>query len=583
MSSEKKIEANRRNGRKSSGPKSDEGKSRSRLNALKHGMRANLLVLPGEDAEACQGRVDGWIDSLKPRNEAEQYLAERAARISLQLDRIERAHLARLTANINNAAAGVAQPEAEGEGEDVLTLGWRLFWSTRGPLSLYPHTQLGPLPKPGVSWSGDVDDLNNPGRLVFSLESTAKGCDWLLDRWAELRRLLEQGQPWRSPDKLKATRLLGRQPVDALYDPQVGVVFLACHQLDPSGGELFHEIWYELKDDQLYVAKKRLNARPLDWLQPQSDVEARQALFRIVAQAVERLETIAEAHRKRAEINAHLIADQLAFDGSVEGERLRRYETSCGRALLRTLDAFDKRHRAAAGDDDDDDGIGPVVPASIDECVPVSIVEVESDIPINPAFAAASTDVLIDWSTPIADMEIPQPVEPADVGTLSHCEPDAIQRKPRIAERTHGPRQPAPQPKTAERTHGPRQPAPQPKTAERTHGHRQTVSRRRPKTDRERISPPRMAKETKRWTTQSRTQSTKRETADQRRGSQLSLPIPRSSDLAATIMIRPVRSEFAIRGRLVHVLESFLVLARECNRRSDHPHTPDPHRRSHPR
>ena len=227
MVSENKIEANRRNAQKSTGPKSAEGKSRSRLNGLKHGMRANLLVLPGEDAEACQGRVDGWIDSLKPRDEAEQYLAERAARISLQLDRIERAHLARLTANINNAAARVPQPEAE--GEDVLTLGWRLFWSARGPLSLYPHTQLGPLAKPGVSWSGDVNDLNNPGRIVCSLESTAKGCDWLLDRWAELRSLLELRQPWRSPDKLKATRLLGRQPVDALYDPQVGVVFLACH------------------------------------------------------------------------------------------------------------------------------------------------------------------------------------------------------------------------------------------------------------------------------------------------------------------------------------------------------------------
>jgi len=139
MASAQKIEANRRNGQKSSGPKSDEGKSRSRLNALKHGMRANLLVLPGEDAEGCQGRVDAWTDSLKPRNEAEQYLAERAARITLQLDRIERAHVARLTANINNAAAGVTQPEGEGEGEDVLTLGWRLFWDARGPLSLYPH------------------------------------------------------------------------------------------------------------------------------------------------------------------------------------------------------------------------------------------------------------------------------------------------------------------------------------------------------------------------------------------------------------------------------------------------------------
>ena len=95
MSSERKIEANRRNAEKSCGPRSDEGKSRSRLNALKHGMRAKILVLPGEDQEACQGRVDGWIDSLGPRNDVEHYLAERAARITLQLDRIERAYVAR--------------------------------------------------------------------------------------------------------------------------------------------------------------------------------------------------------------------------------------------------------------------------------------------------------------------------------------------------------------------------------------------------------------------------------------------------------------------------------------------------------
>ena len=198
-------------------------------------------------------------------------------------------------------------------------------------------------------------------------------------------------------------------------------MFLACHQLDPSGGELFHEIWYELKDDQLYVAKKRLNARPLDWLQPQSDIEVRQALFRIVAQAVERLETIAETHRKRAEINAHLIADLLAFDGNVEGERLRRYETSCGRALLRTLDAFDKRHRAAA-DDDDDNGIDLVVPASIDECLPVSAVEIETDVEITTAFAAESTEEPIQLSVLIANSAIFQAVEPADARVQSQRE-----------------------------------------------------------------------------------------------------------------------------------------------------------------
>jgi hypothetical protein len=124
-------------------------------------------------------------------------------------------------------------------------------------------------------------------------------------------------------------------------------------------------------------------------------------------------------------MNASLIADQLAFDGSVEGERLRRYETSCGRALLRTLDAFDKRHRSAAGDDDDDNGIDPVVPASIDECVPVSAVEIEPDVAITTAFAVESTEERIQLSDPIANIAICQAVEPVDASVRSQREPAA--------------------------------------------------------------------------------------------------------------------------------------------------------------
>ena len=49
MTSEAKIEANRRNSLKSTGPKTERGKERSRLNALKHGMTAKQLVVRGED------------------------------------------------------------------------------------------------------------------------------------------------------------------------------------------------------------------------------------------------------------------------------------------------------------------------------------------------------------------------------------------------------------------------------------------------------------------------------------------------------------------------------------------------------
>ena len=49
MATEVQIEANRRNSRKSTGPKTEEGKNRSKFNALDHGCRANVLVLPTED------------------------------------------------------------------------------------------------------------------------------------------------------------------------------------------------------------------------------------------------------------------------------------------------------------------------------------------------------------------------------------------------------------------------------------------------------------------------------------------------------------------------------------------------------
>jgi hypothetical protein len=135
MVSENKIEANCRNAQKSTGPKSAEGKGRSRFNSLKHGMQAELPVLPDEDEQAFSWQIDAWTNDLQPRNEVEQHLVNLAAQASWEVDRIARANVARLSANINNAAldaaAGVTQPP---DGEDVLTLGWRLFWDARGPL-----------------------------------------------------------------------------------------------------------------------------------------------------------------------------------------------------------------------------------------------------------------------------------------------------------------------------------------------------------------------------------------------------------------------------------------------------------------
>jgi hypothetical protein len=231
-STTKRAEANRRNARKSTGPKTPEGKDRSKFNALKHGLNAKTLVLPGEDAGAFQDRLDAWAADLKPCNDVEHILVERSATLSWQLERADRADAARLESIIISAPA----EEALRQADQAAALGQRLFQDSMGPLPLYPHSLYDSHGKPRVSDSGLGDNPDAPSRLLLQLESTAAGCRWLLERWGELGGLLDRGLSWQSPDKLKAIRLLGRQPLDAADSEVVALIFQACHVLDPQPG-----------------------------------------------------------------------------------------------------------------------------------------------------------------------------------------------------------------------------------------------------------------------------------------------------------------------------------------------------------
>ena len=187
MTSERKIEANKRNSKRSTGPKTEEGKKKVSLNAVKHGLTATtVVVLPHEDAEAYRKRVDAWTVELNPQGDLGRYLAERAAKVSWQLDRADSYEQACLARRVRRAEREL---DEGGDGEAAALL--KTLYET--PDDFWPA---GPRPA-GPKMSSHFDYLKtdrdgapaaeSPAALVRKLEATAGGCRRLLSEWDRLR------------------------------------------------------------------------------------------------------------------------------------------------------------------------------------------------------------------------------------------------------------------------------------------------------------------------------------------------------------------------------------------------------------
>jgi uncharacterized protein (DUF2132 family) len=89
MATKRQIAANRRNARHSTGPKTPLGKATASMNALRHGLRARTVVVPGERQEDFDQIHDGLQGLYQPENPAEQHLVDQAAIAQWKLVRAE--------------------------------------------------------------------------------------------------------------------------------------------------------------------------------------------------------------------------------------------------------------------------------------------------------------------------------------------------------------------------------------------------------------------------------------------------------------------------------------------------------------
>ena len=97
--SEKKKAANRRNAQKSTGPKTQAGKDRSRWNAMKHGLLAKHAVIPGyEDQKVFDSLLRAVRAEFQPCGVISEMLVERIAVCYWDLGRVaafKQAHIAK--------------------------------------------------------------------------------------------------------------------------------------------------------------------------------------------------------------------------------------------------------------------------------------------------------------------------------------------------------------------------------------------------------------------------------------------------------------------------------------------------------
>ena len=278
--SERKRNANRANALKSTGPKTVAGKAKSRLNAITHGMRAEMVVLPTEDAAAFEAERLGWIEDWKPRSQTRMALVERAVAQSWRLRRCVRVEAARLS-KIADEAAEVYDAALNAR----LAEGLRLIESE---------------PRAGLEALG-----NDPA-----------GIQVLIDAWSVLGTSLDYGpRGWTDPDEHHG-RLMNLLGFPSTFDPDhVNAGAQASFRLLRANlGELTEDEALS-KDEATDIA-----ASLAEWAKTRVD------------QLIRRLDDYDDPalHRAR-EIESNCV------DISPEGLALHRYETAHDRAFRSTV------------------------------------------------------------------------------------------------------------------------------------------------------------------------------------------------------------------------------------------------------
>ncbi len=315
MSSPQKIQANRRNARKSTGPRTQAGKDASRRNALRHGLCCDPdgLVLHDRDALALDAELARWVEHYQPDGPAEEALIRRAALASVRLDRCALAE---------SAALASRRRHAEDDWRDGL-----------------------------LAEAAELDDRleADPEAAARRLRRTPEGCDRLAARWRWLRNQADANHRWDDAEEALALGLAR-----------------GLAGLDP---EAFRRACDLTRDPEHRRVNSESHARAL---------ASREELTRGCDQALALIEDLKAGHAARWHDQERQEANLRAlFDPGPEAALLRRYESAASQELHRSLDRLGKLRRETQWWDDEEDEDPEIEPMIMPQVVAAQSIDVD--------------------------------------------------------------------------------------------------------------------------------------------------------------------------------------------------------------
>ena len=155
-----RIAANQKNAQKSTGPTTEDGKNRARLNAFRHGLAGvGDVVMPGEDAALIARRTKAFINEVGAPGEVGELLAHRAAVLSVRME-------------------NAAERESKAVAEAIL--------AGRGRFDEGRAEQLD-------AWVVEAEETRAPDHALLKLESCPEGLRYLRGAWRIIRAQVANG------------------------------------------------------------------------------------------------------------------------------------------------------------------------------------------------------------------------------------------------------------------------------------------------------------------------------------------------------------------------------------------------------